>query len=163
MQLSEHFKLEEFTRSDTAKMKGIDNTPSDLVVKNLRALCENTLEPLRQRIGLPLHISSGYRSPELNMAIGGTSNSQHCEGKAADIICFGMTITDLFEEASKFVPYDQCIHEFGRWVHLSYSNPLRRMKLWAVKQDGKTEYLHSDPKQADESKTLLQITKTPTV
>ena len=158
MNLSEHFKLEELTRSETAKLKGIDNTPSDLVIENLRALCEYTLEPLRQRLGKPIRVSSGYRSPEVNKAIGGASNSQHVEGKAADITVAGMTVDELFEEASKYVAYDQVIQEFGRWVHLSYSNPLRRMRLWAVKTDGKTEYLHSNP-QSDGSETNLQITK----
>lgn len=145
MKLSEHFTLDEFIRSEYAKLHGIDNTPSELQIENMVQLCQNTLEPLRERLGKPIRILSGFRCPELNAGIGGASNSQHVEGKAADIIVLGMPVDEVFEIASKFVPYDQVIQEFSRWTHLSYSNPLRRMKLWAVKENGKTKYLHDKP------------------
>jgi len=145
MKLSNSFTLEELTSSDYATRNGIDNTPSELVIANLRNLCEYTLEPLRDIVKKPIHIFSGYRCPELNKGIGGAANSQHVEGKAADIIVYGMSVDELFELASKYVQYDQVIHEFSRWVHISVSNPSRRMKLWAVKEDGKTVYKHEKP------------------
>jgi len=142
VKLTEHFDLDELTRSDYASRMGIDNTPSELQIANLKALCENVLEPLEVIVKKPLTIQSGFRNTEVNKGIGGASSSQHLEGKAVDITCKGMTVDELFEIASKYVPYDQIIHEFGRWVHISYSNPLRRTKLWAVKKDGKTVYEH---------------------
>lgn len=145
MKLSEHFTLEELTVSDYAVRNGIDNTPSELVIANLRNLCEFTLEPLREIVKKPIVITSGYRCHDLNLAIGGSDTSQHMEGKAADIIVPGLSVSEVFELTSKYVPFDQVIHEFSRWTHISYCNPLRRMKLWAVKQDGKTVYLHNPP------------------
>ena len=145
MKLSEHFELSEFTRSDYATRHQIDNTPDELAIANLKMLCEYTLEPLREIVKKPIYILSGYRCNALNEAIGGASNSQHLYGKASDIIVHGMTVEELFELGSKYVPHDQIIHEFSRWVHISYSNPLRLQKLWAVKNNGKTEYLHSNP------------------
>ncbi len=85
MQLTPHFKLSEFTRSATASRLGIDNTIPEALIPNLRNLCEQVLEPLRVYYGRPIIISSGYRSPPLNKAVGGVSNSQHLLGEAADI------------------------------------------------------------------------------
>ena len=86
MKLSENFTLEELIRSNTAERMGIDNVPKDeKVVENLRSLCLEVLQPLRDYVGAPVHINSGYRCPELNMAVGGVKNSQHCRGEAADI------------------------------------------------------------------------------
>lgn len=147
MNLSKHFTLEELTRSEYAKLNGIDNTPSELQIENLRQLCLNSLEPLRERVGKPIYVLSAFRCPAVNSGIGGASNSQHLDGKAADIIVNGWTADDLFIEASRHISYDQLIQEFGRWVHVSYSNPLRLMKLWAVKIDGKTKYLREAPSE----------------
>ncbi|MFA6470130.1 MAG: D-Ala-D-Ala carboxypeptidase family metallohydrolase [Bacteroidota bacterium] len=140
MKLSEHFSLDEMTRSDYAVRHDLKNDPSPEYIQNLIALCRNTLEPLREIIKKPIHISSGYRSPEVNEAIGGTKNSQHILGCAADIDVQGLTIAELFDVASKFVPYDQVIHEFGQWVHISYALPLRKDKLRAVRENRKTVY-----------------------
>ena len=86
MKLSENFTLEELIRSNTAERMGIENVPKDeKVVENLRSLCLEVLQPLRDYFGAPVHINSGYRCPELNMAVGGVKNSQHCRGEAADI------------------------------------------------------------------------------
>ena len=86
MQLTEHFTLEEFTFSSTAKARGIDNTVSShRVIENLRNLCEQVLEPLRSYANQPITISSGYRCKALNKVVGGTHNSQHMTGEAADI------------------------------------------------------------------------------
>ena len=86
MQLSKNFTLEEFIRSNTADRMGIDNVPKDeKVIENLRHLCFEILQPLRDYVGAPVHINSGYRCPELNEAVGGVKNSQHCRGEACDI------------------------------------------------------------------------------
>ena len=85
MKLSKNFTLEEFIRSNTADRMGIDNVPKDeKVIENLRHLCFEILQPLRDYVG-PVHINSGYRCKELNVAVGGVKNSQHCRGEAADI------------------------------------------------------------------------------
>lgn len=86
MKLSKNFTLEEFISSSTAERMGIDNVPKDEeVIKNLRNLCLETLQPLRDHVGAPVHINSGYRCKELNEAVGGVKNSQHCRGEACDI------------------------------------------------------------------------------
>lgn len=85
MQLTEHFTLSEFVRSETAERNHINNTPSQEVVDNLRALCRNVLEPARVAFGEPIYITSGYRCPALNKAVGGKITSQHLRGEAADL------------------------------------------------------------------------------
>ena len=85
IQLSEHFKLSEFTRSATATARKIDNTPSQEVISNLKVLCQNVLEPLRAFAQQPVVISSGYRCPQLNIKVGGVYSSQHTLGEACDI------------------------------------------------------------------------------
>ena len=86
MQLTEHFTLEEFTTSSTAKARGIDNSvSSQRIIENLRNLCEQVLEPLRSYANQPITISSGYRCKALNKVVGGARNSQHMTGEAADI------------------------------------------------------------------------------
>lgn len=112
MELSTHFTLQEFVTSNTAIRKGIDNTPSAEVVKNLRELCNQVLEPLREKLTKPIKVTSGYRSEKLNKLIGGAKNSQHIEGKAADIQVTGMTIEELFLFCKDNLNYDQLIQEF---------------------------------------------------
>ncbi len=141
MQLSEHFVLEEFVFSQIAVRNGFDNTPSQQQVQNLGALCENVLESIRTLIKQPLHISSGYRSPQLNAAIGGSTNSQHMEGKAADIVCFQMDTPTLFKEIVRSgIIFDQIIFD-GTWVHVSYNPPGNRAEiLKATFQSGRATY-----------------------
>ena len=85
MTLTKHFTLEEFTRSSTAKARGIDNTVPEKLIPALRNLCETVLEPLREQAKEPVEISSGYRCPALNRAVGGKNTSQHMKGEACDI------------------------------------------------------------------------------
>ena len=85
MKLTKHFTLEEFTRSSTAKARGIDNTVPEKLIPALRNLCERVLEPLREQVREPVIISSGYRCPALNKAVGGSDTSQHMKGEACDI------------------------------------------------------------------------------
>ena len=94
MKLSEHFKLEEFERSQTAARLHIDNRVPGDVVPNLKYLCEHVLEPLREHFGEPVYVSSGYRCPQLNRVVGGVWNSQHTRGEAADICPFREVVTE---------------------------------------------------------------------
>jgi uncharacterized protein YcbK (DUF882 family) len=132
MQLSEHFSLSEMTFSQTATRRGLDNTPSAPVVKNLKTLCEKVLEPLREKLGKPIHVTSGYRSEVVNAAVGGVSNSQHLLGEAADIVVPGMSVQELFNFVrNSGIEFDQLINEYGRWVHVSYTtrHPNRKSVL----------------------------------
>ena len=122
MKLSKNFTLEEFIHSNTAERMGIDNVPKDeKVVENLRSLCLEVLQPLRDYFGAPVHINSGYRCPELNMAVGGVKNSQHCRGEAADIrIASGREWAAWIEDNCRF---DQMLLERNKngavWLHVS--------------------------------------------
>lgn len=125
MEISKHFSLEEFCNSVTAINKGIDNTPPDDVVKNICALVEHVLEPLRVKYAKPIMINSGYRCKRLNNAVGGAKNSQHLTGKAADIsggsIAANKIIYQILKDYFGNV-VDQCIDEYGmKWVHVSYN------------------------------------------
>lgn len=134
-----YFTIGELTKSATAERLGIDNTPSAEAVKNLRLLVENVLDPLRQAWGAPIVVTSGYRCPKLNAAVGGSSTSQHARGQAADI----RTVSDRPSENRKLLelivklglPFDQLINEYPDaqgnpdWVHVSYSSRHRRQKL----------------------------------
>jgi hypothetical protein len=143
MQLSEHFTLAELTRSTTAIRKGIPNTASADVVKALTALCVNVLEPVRAHFGKPVRVTSGYRSPRLNTAIGGSASSQHCRGEAADFTVQGESNLAVCQWIMRNLKFDQLIYEFGEagWVHCSYSLRLRHEELSAKKRGGKTVYL----------------------
>jgi len=140
MLLSRHFDLATLIHSDTALERGIDNTPSPDIIENLRSLAQG-LDQVQDLLGAPLEISSGYRCPTLNKAVGGTERSQHCEGLAADFTCDGFGTP--FEVAKAIrdsaIEFDQCIMEFGRWVHLSFSHTPRRRMLSIY--DGKEGYL----------------------
>lgn len=119
MRLSDHFTLEELIFSQTAARDNIDNTPSEETIKNLTRTC-GLLEQVRKAVARPIVITSGYRSPELNRMIGGKPTSQHCMGCAADIKVNSMSIDDLMNAIiAADLDYDQCIHEFNSWVHIS--------------------------------------------
>lgn len=150
MKLSKHFSLWEFTASQTATRLGIDNTPTDEHLDNLIQLCQFVLEPIREQFG-PVHVSSGYRSPQLNVAVGGSTTSQHCNGQAADIEIPGLDNCDLANWIANNLDFDQLILEFHNhqkgpndgWVHVSYtSRGMRKSVLTAIKQNGKTKYLN---------------------
>ena len=145
MQLTEHFTLEEFTRSATAERLHIPNTPNTLNIQNLRTLCSHVLEPLRQYVGEPVIISSGYRCNELNKAVGGVSGSQHTKGEAADIrIPDAATGKEWFTWIMDNLEFDQLIWETKRvpnipnnpntpnsthWIHVSYREDHNRQTL----------------------------------
>lgn len=129
MNLSPHFTVEELTFSSTAQRLGIDNTPTDTVLKNLYRLA-SCLEVVRAIVGgEPIHIDSGYRSPELNRAVGGAKTSAHLDGIAADFTCpqFGTPADIVKAIQGADLGYDQMILE-GTWVHISF-DPRMRMEI----------------------------------
>jgi len=144
---SKYFKLEEFLRSETAEKEKINNIPREKDLENLQWLCIKILDPLRNKLGKPVYITSGYRSIELNKVIGGATNpiSKHTEGKASDIKAEGMTAKELFDfiiNETK-LPYDKVILEFDKWVHITYDRNKKKqrgIKEIAVKENGKTVY-----------------------
>lgn len=126
-QLTPHFKLSEFTKSSTATARHIDNTPNDEQIANLKALCENVLEPLRNHFNVPIIIGSGFRCPKLNKAVGGAANSQHQYGEAADIhIPDEATGKRWFVWLMDNVPFHQLIWEKStpssthHWIHVAF-------------------------------------------
>jgi zinc D-Ala-D-Ala carboxypeptidase len=150
MQLSKNLALAEVIRSETAKRKGINNMPTPEHIENFKKLAEKIFQPIREHFGVPIHISSGYRSKELNTAIGGSLTSQHCQGEAIDIDMDGTSITNkqIFDFIKDNLDFDQMIWEFGTetnpdWVHVSYESTGKQRKqiLKAVKQGGRTKYL----------------------
>jgi zinc D-Ala-D-Ala carboxypeptidase len=121
MRLSENFSLEELTASETAARKGIDNTPSEEVIDNLKRLAA-ALQEVRALLNhRAILVSSGYRSPELNQAVGGSATSDHCKGLAADFICpsYGTPNDIVRAIAASGLSFKQVIREFDKWVHLS--------------------------------------------
>lgn len=145
MRLTENFTLESMLRSQTATRMDIREQflPSQAVIKNLKALCENILQPLRTAIGKPIHVTSGYRCKALNELIGGTIKppSQHILGQAADIQVEGMSNIEIISAIKKLdLQVDQCIEEFGQWVHISHRTKNRNEFLKAEKIKGKTVY-----------------------
>jgi len=143
MQLSPHFRLEEFLVSQTAARHGIDMEPGLGVVHHLVRLCIDVLEPLRNRMGVPVFISSGYRPLALNTRIGGATNSAHITGRAADVGAAGIAPLAVMRIAAELPNVDKCILEFGRWVHLQIAQngtaPRRRV-LTAYREAGRTVY-----------------------
>lgn len=143
MTLSNNFTLEEMTVSQEAARSGLRNAPDALQTQSLALLCQNVLEPLRERLKKPVVVSSGFRSETINRRIGGAAKSQHCRGEAADITVPGMSVADLFAliRAMK-LPVDQCIEEFGAWVHVSHARTgkQRNQYLMARRNGGETVY-----------------------
>jgi len=129
MQLSENFTLAEMTFSQTAQRRGINNTPSQTEINNLRRLCIHVLQPLRNHFQRPVIVTSGYRSPQLNKAIGGSQTSQHSKGEAADFTVSGIGLIQTCNYIAKNLPFDQLIYEFDSWIHVSYSGRNRRQLL----------------------------------
>lgn len=149
MRLSKNFTVREFVNSNVANRLCIDNTPNDTQMANLKMLVDNIIQPLRDKVG-PIRISSGFRCEKLNKAIGGSSRSQHCQGKACDIQFYKnnrMNNKILFDAIIELdLPFDQMINEFDySWIHISFCNCDKRRGqiLEAVKNNitKKTSYI----------------------
>ena len=136
MQLSKHFKLEEFTKSMTATRRGIDNTPGAGDIKNLENICYEILEPVRAKFDKPITITSGYRSEELCEAIGSKATSQHAKGQAADFEIAGVSNLEVALWIQNNCDFDQLILEFWKdddpnagWIHCSFNDGSNRKQV----------------------------------
>lgn len=143
MRLSKNFTLFELTYSDTASKLGFKNLPTQEEIRNLGTLAQNVLQPLRDMLGKPITITSGFRNKLLNQKVGGASNSQHLYGQAADIIVFGMEVEDLYNyiKNSNLI-YDQLILEQTKntkWVHISYNKKFNRRQNLIYKNNKYTK------------------------
>lgn len=150
MRLTQNFTLNELTKSDYAIRNGIDNTPSQQEIVNLKILCENVLQPIRDHFNKPVIINSGFRNSFLNSAIGGSKSSDHCKGMAADIEISGIRNFDLAVWIRTNLNFRQLILEFynpndeySGWVHVSYNkDDLKNQVLTAVLRNNKTVYMN---------------------
>ena len=147
--ISNHISYKEGTHSNTATRRNIDNIPNDYQLANMNAVALNIFEPLREWVNGPIKINSFFRSPDLNTAIGGSSKSQHCEGRAIDIDdTFGhKTNAEMYNYIKENLNFDQLIWEFGNdtnpdWVHVSYvsDEQNRNRCLKAERVNGKAVY-----------------------
>ena len=149
MKISDHITYAEAIHSNTAKRRGIDNTPIEVQVLSMKLLADKVFEPLRKWVGGPIKVNSFFRSVALNEAIGGAASSQHCKGQAIDIddVYGRKTNAEMYKWIQENLDYDQMIWEFGtdtqpNWIHVSYvSKEENRNKcLKAYKEHGKTKY-----------------------
>jgi hypothetical protein len=147
--ISKHISYKEATRSLTAIRLGLENKPNEYELSNMIGVAENIFEPLREWVNDPIKVNSFFRSIELNKAIGGSSRSQHCEGRAIDIDdTYGhATNAEMFHWIKENLNFDQMIWEFGDdenpdWVHISWvsEDQNRNRCLRAERVDGKTTY-----------------------
>lgn len=138
MQLSEHFNLEEATYSETAVRMGINNQPSEQQLENMKIAAAG-MEQVRALLGKPIHINSWLRLPEVNVAVGGSKVSSHMDGWAIDFTCAGygnpLAVCKAIEESG--IKFDQMIHEYARWTHISFAPEMRGQKLTIFRPENK--------------------------
>jgi len=148
--ISKHISYKEATRSATALRLGIDNKPNEYHLQNMEMVAKKVFEPLREAVDAPIKINSFYRCEELNKAIGGSSKSQHCQGRAIDIddIYGHVSNAYMYYYIKDNLDFDQLIWEFGTndspdWVHVSYvdEDSNRKRCLKAIRENGKTKYI----------------------
>ena len=150
MKLSNYVSLSEVTKSDTATRRGISNEPTPEHLENLKTICTEVFDKVREHFGVPIYISSGYRSAALNKAIKGSSTSDHSLGRALDLDqdfrSNGITNMDVFKFIKDNLEFDQLIYEFGSsknpdWVHVGYRKGANRKQiLVAYKEGTRTKY-----------------------
>lgn len=150
MRLSKNFVLSEIIRSNTARRLNINNAPNKEHLRSLQILIRDLIQPMRDALG-PIRISSGYRNPALNRAIGGSRKSQHCKGEALDIqfwkdgkMCNKEVYDWVIEERIEF---DQMINEFDfAWIHISLKDKGNRKQVLEAyhDEDGDTKYRYAD-------------------
>lgn len=142
MKLSRDFWLHEFTRSETAARFGRDIVVPDELMPNLVGLVTHVLQPFRTARGRPITITSGFRPGWLNALVGGSVKSQHSQAAAADFVEAGARPIETCRALAEMgLPFDQLIHEFGRWTHVSWSSTPRGSILTATSDRGATKYL----------------------
>ena len=136
MNLSEHFSLEEATYSETAIRLGIDNQPNEQQLANIKMAAEK-LEEVRNVTGA-LRVNSWLRLPNVNLAVGGSKVSSHMDGWAIDCSSTAHTPYELCQIVlNAGIKFDQMIHEYGRWMHLSFAPEMRQQSLTIYKPEGK--------------------------
>lgn len=148
MNLSRHFTFAEMTVSEAATRHRLDNTPGPEEMAALKDLCIHILDPLREALGAPVIITSGYRSPDVNRKVKGSKTSQHVMGQAADLIVPGKSVHQVCTKIVQLkLPFDQLIYEFGSWTHVSYGPRNRRQVLTAgYNMQGKVAYTPGLPR-----------------
>jgi len=136
MNLSEHFTLEEATHSDTAIRMGLDNQPNIRQLENMKVTAVK-LEQVRTATG-PLNVNSWLRLPEVNVAVGGSKVSSHMDGWAIDVSSSKLTPYELCQVVKKTgIKFDQIIHEFGKWMHISFAPEMRQQELTIFRPENK--------------------------
>ena len=150
IRISKHISYKEATRSSTALRLNIENVPNQYQLQNMEMVAKHVFEPLRKAVDAPIKINSFFRSEELNKAIGGSSKSQHCQGRAIDIddVYGNVSNAFMFYYIKDNLDFDQLIWEFGTehnpdWVHVSYvdADTNRKRCLKAIRENGKTKYI----------------------
>lgn len=122
-----NFSISELVKSDRARNHNINNMPGVSELDCLLNLIVYCLQPIREKLGKPMIITSGYRNAQVNMLVGGKSNSQHMKGQAADFVVSGMAPADIIKKISAMnIEYDQLINEYDKWVHISFNKGLNR-------------------------------------
>ena len=125
-----NFTIMELVKSNIAKINKIDNTPDSQSLKYMLELIKYCLQPIRDKLGKPMIITSGYRCKELNKKVGGVSTSQHCKGQAVDFYVKDMTIQQIVDFIKKSgVEFDQLINEYNKWVHISFVKGKNRKQV----------------------------------
>jgi len=149
VKISKHITYKEATRSATALRLGIENVPNQYELQNMEMVAKHVFEPLREAVDAPIKINSFFRCEELNKAIGGSTKSQHCQGRAIDIddVYGSVSNAFMYYYIKDNLDFDQLIWEFGTdhndWVHVSYvdEDSNRKRCLKAVRENGKTKYI----------------------
>jgi zinc D-Ala-D-Ala carboxypeptidase len=150
VRISKHITYKEATRSATALRLGIENVPNQYELQNMEMVAKHVFEPLRKAVDAPIKINSFFRCEELNKAIGGSTKSQHCQGRAIDIddVYGSVSNAFMYYYIKDNLDFDQLIWEFGTdhnpdWVHVSYvdADSNRKRCLKAVRENGKTKYI----------------------
>jgi zinc D-Ala-D-Ala carboxypeptidase len=149
MNLTKNFTLEEMTKSETALRHDLENTPNEQEISAMKLLAEKVLQPVRDHFGKGVKVNSGFRNQDVNQKVGGSRNSDHIRGQAADIEIPGIPNAELAEWIKDNLQFNQLILEFytpgvpdSGWVHVSYiPEDNKKQVLTATKKDGKTVYL----------------------
>jgi putative chitinase len=141
MNLSEHFTLDEATHSAKAIELGISNQPNEQQLENMKIAAQG-MEKVRALLGKPIHINSWLRLPAVNVAVGGSAKSSHMDGWAIDFTCAGvgtpLEVAKMIEESD--IKYDQMIHEYATWVHISFAPELRMQKMTIMRPTNTHQY-----------------------
>ncbi len=138
MKVGKFFDLAEFTVSESAVRRGVDNSPPAFAITNIENLCRHALDIYRERADRAVIVTSGYRSPKVNEMIGGAKDSQHTKGEAADIIVPGVPVAEVVRQIRAWgIPFDQLIDEFGAWVHISLKIEGNRGEVLEARKVGK--------------------------